>query len=412
MKYTPLFTIEIEHDYFSESRIQQLRIVPTTNTQGILEGSGLIAKFLHNKLYVLVRHLDENKPLLNLSNDFVLQFFLEVTGPEFTEITNLNVRDPYNQKLYLSNTNSILDGNDKSVDNTLYLNEKLPQFNAANVYQYNDLVRSGSGIAYECLKKIDAGTGNLNNSSQFRKLEKVSYISLTTVLEFTGPQKVVSLNVPSPAVDIHYFQYNPVTKAFDIEVKSIKIGSSENPTNADVHSVLINFYGQDNSPLTEGIYRVLINMQEEYFYFRLENDWQACLGLINIHNDSMATVESSRILKEDGSFYMVAPANKEIETRNFKIRFAPAQYLLKYVCKTNKVTQITDDNGIIEFDNLGSNVFQSKLPVRLNEKAVDTILVTYDGSDILNKTKIPGHRFLSISDDENKYIISETFLNL
>jgi hypothetical protein len=61
---------------------------------------------------------------------------------------------------------------------------------------------------------------------------------------------------------------------------------------------------------------------------------------------------------------------------------------------------------------LSGNIFQSQLPVRMNEKAIDTISVTYDGSDTLKKTRVPGDQNLSILDDENKYIVSETFLNL
>ena len=58
MRYTPVFTIEIEHDYFSVSTPEVLRIIPTTATAKFLRGAGLIAKFYQNKLFVLVKHLD------------------------------------------------------------------------------------------------------------------------------------------------------------------------------------------------------------------------------------------------------------------------------------------------------------------------------------------------------------------
>ncbi len=412
MKYTPLFTIELQHDYFSLTKPQLLRIVPTEATEKILRGAGLISKFFQNKLFVLVRHMVDSAPLLELSNDFKFQFFLDVVGYDFSKITNYTSNDPYQTKLYFSNANSILDGNNKAVDNVLYLNEKLPQFAATNGYKYNDMVRSGSDIAYECLVKVDPNTGNLNNSSQFRKLEKISYVSGATSMLFTGPEKVIALEAPSTNVAITYFQFDPTTQQFDKEVKHTDIGPAENPANTNLKSVLLNFYNEEKMPLAEGIYKVTLNAQEEYLYFRLENDWQPYLGLITIHNDAQATDDKYRFLKEDGTFYMVSPGNLEIETRNYIIRYAPAQYLLKYVCKTSKVTNITDDDAIIEFDNLGGNIFQSKLPVRMNEQAIDSISVAYDGSDILTKTKIPGYRDLSIMEGENNYIVSETFLNL
>ncbi len=413
MRYTPVFTIELEHDYFSVSTPEVLRIVPTSATQKVLRGAGLIAKFFQNKLYILVKHLEDTTPLLKLDNDFVLQFFLEVSGFEFSSITNYVSSDPYNIKLYFSNANSIVDSNDKSIDDILYLNEKLPLFDSTKAYKYNDLARSGSDIAHECLQKIDANTGDLTDRSQFRELEKISYVSPTTSLLFTGPEKVVALTTPAAEVEISYLKYNPATKIFDIQVKETEIGPEENPTGAMMDNVLLNFYTEDNIPFAEGMYKVVLNTtQEELLYFRLENDWVPYIGLINIHNDALATEEKYRFLKEDGSFFTILPENKEIETRNYKIRFSPSQYLLKYVCKTNKVTDITDTDGTIEFDNLGGNIFRSKLPVRMNEKAIDTISVTYTGSDALLKTKVPGHRDLSILDDDNKYIVSETFLNL
>ncbi|WP_299885337.1 hypothetical protein [uncultured Lacinutrix sp.] len=412
MRYSLIFTIELEHDYYSVTTPSLLRIVPTVKTRKILIGAGLIVKFFQNKLYVLVKHIDDTIPLLKLSNDFKLQFFIEIIDSNFSSITNYTSIDPYNVKLYFSNTNSIIDGNNKSIDNILFLNEKLPIFDATQAYAYNDLVRNGSDVAYECLKKVDANTGNLNDDEQFRELEEVSYVTSETAIRFTGTATTISLNNPSTTIEITYYKYNIITNDFDIELKKTTIGIIENPTEDIINKVSLNFLDELNIPFQEGIYRVTINSQEEYFYFRLENDWQPYIGLINIHNNSLATEDEYRILKEDGSFYTIAPENTEIEVRNYKIRFAPAQYLLKYVCKTNLVTDIVDDDGNIEFDNLGGNIFRSRLPVRMNEQAIDTISVTYTGSDALKKTKVPGHRELSILDDENKYIVSETFLNL
>ena len=412
MKYSALFTIEIEHDYFSVTKPDLLRIVPTRGTESILSGAGLISKFYQNRLFVLVRHLELTTPVLALQNDFELQFFIEIVGFDFSLITNYHTDDPYNKKLYFSNGYSIVDGNDKAVDGTLYLNEKLPQFNAANEYHYNDLVRSGSNIAYECLQKLPANTGNLNNNSHFRKLPVISYVNPGTALLFSGQTKVMKVQTPAAEINLRYYQYNAASKQYDTEIKHTHIGPVENPTNEIIDEVLLNFHHESNSPFSEGIYRITINAQEEFLYFRPDNDWQPYLGLINIHNNLLAAGTDYRFLKEDGTFFMEPPGNVEIAVRNYKIHFAPSQYLLKYVCKSNKVTDITDDDGIIEFDNLGSNVFQSKLPVRMSETAIDTISVSYDGSDVLQKTKLPGYRRLSQLDDENKYMVSETFLNL
>ena len=412
MKYSALFTIEIEHDYFSVTRPDLLRIVPTKASESILSGAGLIWKFYRNKLFVLVKHLDLTVPALALVNDFELQFFLEIVGMDFSRITNYPVADPYNEKLYFSNGYSIVDGNDKTVDGTLYLNEKLPLFNSANEYHYNDLVRSNSDIAYECLQKIPAGTGNLNNNSQFRKLPRISYVGPATTLLFTGPQKNMKLQAPAAEIDIRYYKYNVANKLYDIEIKHTHIGAAENPANLAMAQVRLEFFHEPGNAFPEGIYRIIINAQEEFLYFRPDNDWQPYLGLISIHNNQLAAGTGYRFLKEDGTFFMEPPGNTEIAVRNYKIHFAPAQYLLKYVCKSSKVTDISDDDGEIEFDNLGGNIFQSKLPVRMSEVAIDSISVSYDGSGALQKTRLPGYRKLSRLDNDNKYIVSETYLNL
>ncbi|MCB0502358.1 MAG: hypothetical protein KDD32_06715, partial [Bacteroidetes bacterium] len=301
--------------------------------------------------------------------------------------------------------------NEKSVEGDLYLHEKLPQFNVANAYQYNDLVRSGSNIAYECLTKVNANTGNLNNGAQFRKLTKISYATPRTNLLFAGMEKTVKLKVPAPTVQIKYFEFNPVSELYDKEKKLTIIGPEQNPKGEDVSSVVLNFTDATGQEFPEGIYKVTINAQEECIYFRSKRDWQPYIGLINIHNSELVPA-SYQYLKPDGTFFMQPPANTEVATKNYFIRFAPAQYLLKYVCKTNKVLDIIDENGKIEFDNLGGNVFRSKLPVRMNEKAIETISVQYDGADVIKKTKNPGYRDLSILDGDNRYLVSETYLNL
>ena len=175
--------------------------------------------------------------------------------------------------------------------------------------------------------------------------------------------------------------------------------------------MVLNFTDATGQEFPEGIYKVTINAQEECIYFRSKRDWQPYIGLINIHNSELVPA-SYQYLKPDGTFFMQPPANTEVATKNYFIRFAPAQYLLKYVCKTNKVLDIIDENGKIEFDNLGGNVFRSKLPVRMNEKAIETISVQYDGADVIKKTKNPGYRDLSILDGDNRYLVSETYLNL
>lgn len=410
MKFSPLFTIEIEHDYFSLSKPEIFRIVPTPTTKNVLKGAGLISKFIKNTLYVLVKQTN-NKPAIALSNDFALQFFLEVIDTGYSNITNYKNKDPYNSKLYFSNAKSIYDNKDKSVDGTLYLNEKLELFESSREYHYNDLVRSNADIAYECVAKVNANTGSLNEPLKFRKLNKESYVSGRSSLTFTGPEKTIFLKTPAPAVDIKYFQLNPETKEFDKELKHTVIGEAANPTNKAIENVQLKFSNDEGGFFPNGIYRVTINSQEEFLYLRKTNDWKPYLGLITIHNDVFAASDNYRFLKEDGSFYTI-PSNKEIDTRRYKIRFAPAQYLLKYVCKTNKVKDIRDENGEIDFKLLDNNIFQSSLPVRMNEKAIDTIVVDYKDSEEFKKMKTPGTGRLSVTEDENKYIVSETFLNL
>lgn len=391
-----------------------LRIIPTEATEHVLRDAGLVAKFYDNKLYVLAKHVEDAVPHYHLTNNFKLQFFLEIVNSDFAQITNYKVADPYNTKLYFSNANSILDGGDKSINDVLYLHEKLPRFEVANSYLYNDLVRSGSNRAYECLKKINVGTGNLNTSAQFRDLqEEISYATSRSALTFTSLVHNVSLTTPISTVDIKYFTYDPISGQFDKELKNTSIGPAENPNNIDFSSVQLKFSYDDNQPFIDGIYRVTLNAQEEFFYFRSTNDWQPYLGFINIHNDDFVTLDKYRFLQPDGSFYMLPTVPPEVATRAYKIRFAPAQYLLKYKCRTNNVVDIIDDSGTIEFDRLiGTTTFQSRLPVRSKEEAIDTISVDLASSGTLTKTKLPGRSTLSLSEDENKYIISETYLNL
>ena len=192
-------------------------------------------------------------------------------------------------------------------------------------------------------------------------------------------------------------------------IKEELIGGEANPGGEDMDSVLLSFRFGDQEEFPEGIYRVNAGGQEEWFYLRTENDWKTGIGLIDIHHNELVGTDY-RFLESDGRFRLL-PGNK-VDTREYVVRFAPAQYLLKYVCVTDKVLSITDGDGLISFSKTGDHTFVSTLPVRMSEKAIDTLSVQYDGADDITDIKNPGHRRLSLSDDGNRYLVSEAFLNL
>lgn len=99
MNYQRLFSISIRHDYFSNNLCNSLGLLPTSTTDRILKGHGLILKKSFGGLQVLIGIEDDpsspqvGNPLVPLSSDETFEFDLLVEDKNFGSFTDLSTID-------------------------------------------------------------------------------------------------------------------------------------------------------------------------------------------------------------------------------------------------------------------------------------------------------------------------------
>ncbi|HET7713658.1 MAG TPA: hypothetical protein VFK94_05110, partial [Patescibacteria group bacterium] len=93
MKYLPLFSLEILHDFFANERCTDLSLESAPGTQKLLGKYRCTLKFLPNGLQVLAPITEEGLPLIPISQGTVFGFYLRLENqdfPLFTDMTEIN----------------------------------------------------------------------------------------------------------------------------------------------------------------------------------------------------------------------------------------------------------------------------------------------------------------------------------
>ncbi len=94
MAYRVLFTLEIVHAYYSDTRCPDFDILPTPATQKTLRGLRATLKPFANGLRVLIPLDDEGAPLVAIPQGALFSFQLRLRNPNFALFSDL---DAYNQ---------------------------------------------------------------------------------------------------------------------------------------------------------------------------------------------------------------------------------------------------------------------------------------------------------------------------
>ena len=103
MMYLTLFTVNISHDYYPDSRCPDFVLDPTEETLAILKGHRLVAKRQIDGLSVLVPVVeagpnDQWTPLIPIADQQKFSFFLYLKTPDFLNFTDLKILDFFNAK--------------------------------------------------------------------------------------------------------------------------------------------------------------------------------------------------------------------------------------------------------------------------------------------------------------------------
>jgi len=393
MKYTDLLTVDIFHDYYSDARARDIRLVPTAECAVLLAGSGLVPKMHRNRLYLIARDDGTERPFLPIPVETPLTFRLEIDGPDLFSLSNLPLDSISPRRLLFSNRGGAV------IDGLRYLHPSPPLFDASKAWTAGSFARDGSGVCHESLADHAPGTSALANPAQWRPVGKVGYAAGEHLIVMTGPQAAFTVTPPAAEVTVAIFSFNPVSGLYDIPV------TAQTFTN-DVAVKSQSFsFGQ----LPGGVYRVNVNGADTMHFYRPQQDWYDTAGFVQfVHGDSVAPTH--RILNNDGTF--AHPA--------FVIRIAPRSVLWEYRARSARVKDVLDTSGARIFGSAGPNLFRSTLPHRLQESAADGMTIEFNDTDpvdpsktiVIENIEVPGFRHLgSATQNGTSYITSQVFLN-
>lgn len=106
MKYVPLFSIEILHDYYSDHRCIDIQIIPSSETQILFKNYHCLLKTLANGVRILISVNEKGAPLIPLSPDLTFSFSMVSRNPDFALFTDMTEIDKYTVPVF---TNSGID---------------------------------------------------------------------------------------------------------------------------------------------------------------------------------------------------------------------------------------------------------------------------------------------------------------
>jgi len=91
VKYQQLFSLELQHAFYSDGRCRDFVIEATPETQNLLANLRCVQKSLPNGLRILIQVSNDNTPFIALPSTLLFNFRLRLQNPDFTLFTDLPI---------------------------------------------------------------------------------------------------------------------------------------------------------------------------------------------------------------------------------------------------------------------------------------------------------------------------------
>lgn len=372
--YKILFAVDLQHDYYINGKCTDINLRPSAETYKLLKNRQILYKMVGNTFLALIKVKDKNsgteanKPFVSLSPDEKFVFYLQLEKPVFTTITNLD-NDLFGaRRFYFSNIF------ETKVDTNLHLSAPVDQYDNGTNYYPGEMVRNGTGATFECIK---ATTGHNTGKTEFWFAHGMNaYVTKKDMIPILPRLTSFNAKTQASVFDIKLFGFNSITKLFDKEVslKESRITTGNEPgKNVSI----------DMQNLPEGRYIIKIN-GEDYengtdeaghsipFYLSNEMVYNSYLGIVEIFNHQAADPAFS-VLDTEGKVKNKLNAQGKSVWLNYVIKFASKMATWKYVAAEGKINAIKDESAGFIFNKTTldqKDVFQSNIPIRLQEKPV------------------------------------------
>ncbi len=381
--YAILATVELLHEYYTDSRSPDFSLGPDAATDAVLRGSGILSRTLGNAL-VLLAKVDESGVMDRpLPKSAALRFELNLEQPRMLNYTNLELPEGY---CYLFG-NRFLTG----LGEEKHLNRPVPAYSTTADYPIAALV-SRAGTVYEAILPVSRNDHAPGDTDYWDPRSAGQYVHRGDLVRRSDGRLQLS---PSPArsFDIEVFAFNPATGATDIPAGTAQHQSFESPVSA---------LGMDLTNLPTGLYRIRVNGEDFEYWLDREGSQARSLGVVELWNDQDPA----------GGFSLVDSAGRPAGTR-FILRFANRLAVWKYRLRTDTATDVSIPGQPGAFVPGGApREFISARPLPLRQQAVRNIQLMR-GADIL-ATRLanpPPERISMHTSAGNSWYCAEMMLN-
>ncbi len=312
--YKILMSIELRHDYYSDGKCHDIRLVPSENTKLVLKNARMLYKTVGNTFLIIVKIEPDNTPSIPLPEENKLVFHLDLIKPEFMNISMFDYSRFRKKRFYISNLTSNISDGEK------YLSAPLDAYDNAKAYVPGDMVIGGGGQSFECIK---ASTGNPTTDAEFWVSRgEARYVSDGDLIEVISGIHTFSLSAPSNVFTLNVFGLNISSGAFDVPVIENQV------TYLDALETE-NRFQVNLSALPTGKYRVNINGEDFMVYL----------------DDSMISANKLGVLEvfthlANGADYALLDSNGKVWELDCQLRFANRRAYWKYYTPKLKVENI------------------------------------------------------------------------
>ena len=409
-----LFAVDIVHDYFSNGVCAHFRLVPSYDTAALMTNCGALYKTVGNKLIVLIKADENNKPVKPPASNDRFVFFMELLKPVFMNITAPDYGQQQGmERFYFSNL-----GQNKfsfsAGEEILYLSETLRLYDAAHTYEKGAVVLYND-TTFECVvntamnespatatakwverKKHPAATVKFSSYDKDRV-----YAADEIVYEDDIIYKCLQDNTVNrrPAVSAAFWQpytnnqfatnsdllkimpkqfsYSLPAAAMQVEIKALALNTVNNKFERVVFTDVQHFEEPvkevkiDLSNVKDAKYKLLVGSKEEWIYISNMAAYNGYSGVIELFNH-LPHGNSFSFYKANGSLKDEKTAGKN-GWLNYTIRFTSRLAFLKYIVPQKGVELIDTypPTGVFTANANPPSSFTSNQRLPLQERSND-----------------------------------------
>ncbi|MGZ5190997.1 MAG: hypothetical protein ACXWCZ_08235, partial [Flavisolibacter sp.] len=210
-RFKILFVTDILNEYYTAGlRCFDFNIIPSAATVEILKNGKMMYRVIGNQLLVIIKvyasGIDQDKPVVPIDPKTKFVFYLDLSRPDFMNVTNVDFDLLPTKRFYFSNIHQ----NEQT--DIFYLSKPITD-HASVEYLPGMMAKDIVGNVYECLQKTpDPGAVHhgLGVAAFWKSRGKFQYPSSADLLPIIN--KICNFNLPTAsAYTVSAFRLNTVT---------------------------------------------------------------------------------------------------------------------------------------------------------------------------------------------------------